>query len=138
MTTYQLPPEPDGPLWDERDVKFYKDPPVGFSDMEKWTCGPEADNYSWRELVFVFGPLTDVRPPKVGDKITAEQAFELPKESVIWPDLTPSRGAWTKRNEGELDSSTALAKDAGELKCMCGDEFTILRIGETSETINFL
>ena len=129
MTTYQLPPEPDGPLWDKNYVKFYKDPPVGFSDMKNWTCGPEADNYSWRELVFVCGPLTDVRPPKVGDKITAKQAFELSKESVIWPDLTPSRGAWTKRNEGELDSSTALAQDAGELKCMCGDEFTVLRVG---------
>ena len=124
MTTYQLPPEPDGPLWDEKDVKFYKE-----SDMKKWTCGPEADNYSWRELVSGVGPLTDVRPTKVGDKITAEQAFELPKESVIWPDLTPNRGAWTKRNEGELDSPIALAQDTGELKGMCGDEFTVLRVG---------
>ena len=86
MTTYQLPPEPDG-------------------------------------------PLTDTPPIKEGDTgLTAEQVWDLPEGTVIWPENTEAPEPWMRWGD-TWESISEVAGDAGELQCACGDGFTVLRLG---------
>ena len=131
MTTYQLPPEPDGPVWDKNGNKFVRVPVVSFHDRYSWTSTsvPDAENYSWNELVYVFGPLTDTPPIKEGDTgLTAEQVWDLPKGTVIWPERAVNPEPWMRWGD-TWESISEVAGDAGELQCACGASFTVLRLG---------
>lgn len=67
MTTYQLPPEPDGPLWDEAGSKWMR------SKENMWYGGNQDMYLSWGDVVHYYGPLTTTQPIKVGDTgLTAE------------------------------------------------------------------
>lgn len=86
MTTYQLPPEPDG-------------------------------------------PLTDTPPVKEGDTgLTAEQVWNLPEGTVIWPELAEAPEPWLRHGD-YWESIMIIAGNAGELQCYCGDSFRVLILG---------
>ena len=129
MAEYKLPAEPDGPVWDKNGTKFYKVQALSFQDRPEWTSGPYNDVYSWRDLVYFSGPLTDTPPVKVGDTgLTAEQVWGLPKGSVIWPERAMNTEPWLRWGD-TWESISEVAGDAGELQCACGDSFTVLRLG---------
>ena len=133
MAEYKLPAEPDGPLWDKNGNKFVRVPVVSFHDRYNWTSAPDAENYSWDELVYVFGPLTSTPPIKVGDTgLNAEQVWGLPKGSVIWPERAMNPEPWMRYGD-RWESISEFAGDAGELQCECGDRFTVLRLGGGEE-----
>ena len=71
----------------------------------------------------------DGPPVKVGDTgLTAEQVWGLPKGSVIWPERAEEPEPWM-RYEDYWESVSIFADNAGELQCVCGDGFTVLRLG---------
>ena len=126
MTTYQLPPEPDGPLWDKDDSKWMR------SKENMWYGGNQDMYLSWDDVVHYYGPLTTTPPTppiKEGDTgLTAEQVWGLPKGSVIWPERAEEPEPWM-RYEDYWESVSIFADNAGELQCACGDGFTVLRLG---------
>ena len=131
MTTYKLQPEPAGPVWDKNGNKFVRVPVVSFHDRYSWTSTsvPDAENYSWNELVYVFGPLTDTPPIKEGDTgLMAEQVWDLPEGTVIWPERAEEPEPWMRRGY-TWESISEFVGDAGKLQCACGDGFTVLRLG---------
>lgn len=133
MTTYQLPPEPEAPVWDKNGNKFVRVPVVSFHDRYSWTSTsvPDAENYSWNELVYVFGPLTSTPPIKEGDTgLTAEQVWDLPNGSVIWPENAERPEPWMRlTNGGGWESVTDILFGASELQRYCGDSFRVLILG---------
>lgn len=131
MAEYKLPAEPAGPVWDKNGNKFVRVPVVSFHDRYNWTSAPDAENYSWNELVYVFGPLTSTQLIKVGDTgLTAEQVWGLPKGSVILPERAVNPEPWMRLADGcGWESLSDEAFDAGSLQCVCGDGFTVLRLG---------
>ena len=75
----------------------------------------------------------DGPPVKVGDTgLTAEQVWGLPKGSVIWPERAVNPEPWMRRGD-TWESISEFAGDAGELQCVCGDRFTVLRLGGGEE-----
>ena len=130
MTTYQLPPEPEGPVWDNAGSKWVR--------CSKWVRVKENLWYGgfhvywgWGDVVHYYGPLTTPPPTppiKVGDKITAEQVWDLPKGTVIWPERAMNTEPWLRWGD-TWKSISEVAGDAGELQCACGDSFTVLRLG---------
>ena len=195
MTTYQLPPEPDGPLWDEADSKWmrykenmwyggnqdmylswgdvvhyfgpltatianekdekmaeysipaehegvilwdkYNEPWVKSRIYDgKWVQGTapyEVRNkpvtLPWVDLLCEFGPLTTTLPVKEGDTgLTAEQVWNLPEGTVIWPELAEAPEPWLRLGD-YWESILIIAGNAGELQCYCGDSFRVLILG---------
>lgn len=73
----------------------------------------------------------DAPPVKVGDTgLTAEQVWGLPKGSVILPERAVNPEPWMRLADGcGWESLSDEAFDAGSLQCVCGDGFTVLRLG---------
>lgn len=129
MAEYKLPDEPEGPVWDKNGTEFHKVKAVSFTDRTEWTFGPYKVVYSWRDLVYVFGPLTDTPPIKEGDTgLTAEQVWDLPKGTVIWPERDGVPEPWM-RFSNRWESVSEVSYSAGELQCLCGDSFRVLILG---------
>lgn len=117
MTSFVLPKEPAGPVWD-RDGKEWTTTGDG-----RW-AGPHI-TVSWARLLTILGPLTDTPPVEVGDRITLAQLATLPYGSIAANGGTAYivrySGVWaTKR-----DKKVPIFSDDDS-------EFTLLRIGETS------
>ncbi len=128
MVEYKLPDEPAGPLWDKAGSKW-----VRFQE-NMWYGGNQDMYLSWDNVVHYYGPLTTTPPTppiKVGDTgLTAEQVWGLPKGSVIWPERAGVPEPWLRLADGcGWESLSDEAFDAGSLQCVCGDGFTVLRLG---------
>ena len=128
MVEYKLPDEPAGPLWDKAGSKW-----VRFQE-NMWYGGNQDMYLSWDDVVHYYGPLTTTPPTppiKVGDTgLTAEQVWGLPKGSVIWPERAVNPEPWMRLADGcGWESLSDEAFDAGSLQCVCGDGFTVLRLG---------
>ena len=120
---YQLPDEPAGPVWDKTGFKWmrYKE--------NMWYVGNQDMYLSWGDVVHYYGPLTTTPPIKEGDTgLTAEQVWGLPEGSVIWPELAEDLEPWMRYGD-RWESISEFAGDAGKLQCVCGDGFTVLRLG---------
>ena len=80
MTTYKLPKEPAGPVWDLVGDKWER------RGDDEWLL-VEAPDYasstSWSDLLDWYGPLTDMPPIKAGDTITWAQFLTMPEETVV-------------------------------------------------------
>ena len=74
MTTYELPPEPQGPVWDKEGNKWER------VNEHYWET--DAAAHTWTTLLRYYGPLSDVPPVKVGDTITVKDLAALPEGSV--------------------------------------------------------
>ena len=83
MAEYKLPAEPDGPVWDKNGDKWVR-------VKENLWYGGFHVYWGWGDVVHYYGPLTTTPPTppiKVGDTgLTAEQVWDLPKGTVIWPE----------------------------------------------------
>ena len=126
MTTYQLPTEPYGPLWDKDGSKWMR------SRENMWYGGNQDMYRSWGDVVHYYGPLTTTPPTppiKEGDTgLTAEQVWGLPKGSVIWPERAEEPEPWMRLGD-YWESVSIFADNAGELQCACGDSFRVLILG---------
>lgn len=65
MTNYEMPPapgsdtgQPPAMLWDAEGVEWV---PV-FPDGDSWINPASQETMPWPELLFNYGPLTDVEP----------------------------------------------------------------------------
>ena len=125
MTIYQLPPEPAGPVWDKNGDKWVR-------VKENLWYGGFHVYWVWDDVVHYYGPLTTPPPTppiKVGDTgLTAEQVWDLPEGTVIWPERAEESEPWMRWGN-TWESLSYIAGDAGELQCTCGDGFTVLRLG---------
>ena len=121
MAEYKLPAEPDGPLWDKNGDKWVRNQP------DEWET--THTRMRWDEALKYWGPFTDAPPIKVGDTgLTAEQVWDLPEGTVIWPELAEDPEPWMRYGD-RWESISEFAGDAGKLQCVCGDGFTVLRLG---------
>ena len=123
---YKLPDEPAGPLWDKAGSKWMRS-----KENNMWYGGNQDMYLSWGDVVHYFGPLTTTPPIKEGDTgLTAEQVWDLPKGTVIWPERAGVPEPWLRLADGcGWESLSDEAFDAGSLQCVCGDGFTVLRVG---------
>ena len=123
---YQLPDEPAGPLWDKAGFKW-----VRFKE-NMWYGGNQDMYLSWGDVVHYYGPLTTTPPTppiKEGDTgLTAEQVWDLPKGTVIWPERAMNPEPWMRWGD-TWKSISEVAGDAGELQCAAGDSFRVLILG---------
>ena len=126
MAEYKLPAEPAGPLWDKAGFKWVR------VKENLWYGGIKDIYRYWGDVVHYAGPLTTTPPTppiKVGDTgLTAEQVWDLPKGTVIWPERAVNPEPLL-RFSNRWESISAVAYGAGELQCACGDGFTVLRLG---------
>lgn len=125
---YQLPDEPAGPLWDKAGSKWVR------VKENLWYGGINGVYWVWGDVVHYYGPLTTTPPTppiKEGDTgLTAEQVWDLPKGTVIWPERDAVPEPWLRLADGcGWESLSDEAFDAGSLQCVCGDGFTVLRLG---------
>ena len=78
MTTYNLPEEPTGPVWDKDGHKWER---LGdgswLREGATWAYRTE-----WYRLLHLSGPLTYTPPVKVGDKVTFTEFSKMPNHSV--------------------------------------------------------
>ena len=117
-TTYTLPPEPDGPVWDFYGERWDKSPAHGL-----W-CGPDAKRCHWGDVLWFRGPLTSTPPwkPEVGGTVeTAEQYEAMPLGSIVACDQNE---AWWLDVFGVWNSSFAKTNLAAP-----STGATILRVG---------
>ena len=133
MAEYSIPAEHEGViLWDK-----YNEPWVKSRIYDgKWVPGTapyEVRNkpvtLPWVDLLCEFGPLTTTPPVKEGDTgLTAEQVWNLPEGTVIWPELAEAPEPWLRHGD-YWESVMIIAGNAGELQCYCGDSFRVLILG---------
>ena len=130
-TTYALPAEPDGPVWDRNGDKWERTGDVVFVHGRKWA--------EWQHVVtgrtgmwaapLMRGPVTSTPPwkPEVGGIVeTEDQYAALPEGSVVCIDH--SRAVHVKATGGiwYIAGSTS---EYGSRKISCSTPRTILRVG---------
>ena len=110
-TTYALPDEPEGPVWDRLGKRWTP------TDLDGWwlrdVTGAQC---TWARVLEGYGPLTSVPPwkPEVGDTVeTEEQYAALPEGSIVAADDCPPK---------TMNSS-------GNVSGLAGTPRTILRVG---------
>lgn len=125
MTTYAMPEQPKGPVWDKNGEmwEFDKD------SYEIWV-GVTGEHKGlanlWEDLLMEYGPLTDARQFKVGDIVSDAVDLEnLPLGSIIaetgsFPFYKDSMGGWVNCYDLSENALTGL-------------ENVILRIGRGDE-----
>ena len=124
MTTYELPEEPEGPLWDAAGEKWIRGADGGWRTPN---VVPDCSMaWQWRVLLR-FAPLTDTPPLKVGQEITGADAKYLPEWSIF---AAPRDQPW-QMYDGKLlcegsDYGHLPEEFAGEY---ADDTFTVLRVG---------
>ena len=124
-TTYALPPEPEGPVWDQHGDKWDRTGDVVYAHGREWA--------EWQHVVtgrtgmwaapLMRGPVTSTPPwkPEVGDIVeTEEQYAAMPTGSVV---EDPSGNVYWLTHEGPwLKTGSSNAELAGTPR-------TILRVG---------
>lgn len=128
MTEYRLPKEPrEGRLWDETGTEYMK---VHSSAMSRpWENQTSHAQLYWPELLERCEYLTDTPPIEEGDTgLTAEQVWDLPKGTVIWPERAEVPEPWMRRSNW-WESISMVAGDADELQFAAGDSFRVLILG---------
>ena len=121
-TTYALPAEPEGPVWDSSGDRWDTGP-------SQWLrYGPHGTPSTWASLLSHRGPLTSTPPwtPEVGGIVETEAQYAaMPEGSVVVKDGTVP--TYYKRPDG-LWCATWQTDRFTSLK-MVGTPRTILRVG---------
>ena len=125
-TTYTLPPEPDGPVWDSHGKRWTP------TDIDGWWLRDVTGvQCTWARVLEGYGPLTSTPPwkPEVGGIVkTEEQYAAMPEGSVVVKDGTVP--TYYKRRDG-LWCATWQTDRFADMK-MAGTSRTILRVGRES------
>lgn len=121
MTTYNMPEEPAGPVWDKEGHKWSR-----LSDGSWLREGATWTFSAWHRLLHLNGPLTDTPPVKVGDRVTLTEFSKMPEGTVAgasWDVYILYRGrVFTDAQAETIDLS------------VYGDDMvTVLRVGEGEE-----
>ena len=110
-TTYALPDEPEGPVWDSFGKRWTP------TDVDGWWLRDVTGvQCTWARVLEGYGPLTSTPPwkPEVGEIVeTEEQYAALPPGSVVATNYLPPK---------TLDYS-------GNVSGLAGMPRTILRVG---------
>ena len=77
MTTYNIPEEPAGPVWDKEGHRWSR-----LNDGSWLREGATWTFSAWYRLLQQFGPITDTPPVKVGDKVTLSEFSKMPDCSI--------------------------------------------------------
>ena len=83
-TTYALPAEPEGPVWDRDGERWERD-----TDLKEWDLVAGYISRTWPILLANYGPLTSTPPwkPEVGDTVETEAQYAaLPEGSIVAAD----------------------------------------------------
>ena len=101
-TTYALPPEPDGPVWDEDGNKWER-------DGDYWRSGAYYGGREWSALLRDHGPLTNTEP--IPDWPTAPFLWH---DGEVWTRLWDGRYGSPRMSwdERALQSAFEPARDA--------------------------
>ena len=118
-TTYALPPEPEGPVWDQHGKRWT------LTDVDGWWIQDVTGvQCRWAHVLEGYGPLTSTPPwkPEVGGTVeTAEQYEAMPLGSIVACDQNE---AWWLDVFGVWNSSFAKTNLAAP-----STGATILRVG---------
>lgn len=120
MTTYNIPEEPAGPVWDKEGYKWVRTK-NGAWLREGGTWTYSAD---WYVLLHRNGPLVDMPPEKkVGDKVTLHEFSKMPVGSVAGA----SRDVYINYH-GLVFADAQVCKV--DLSAFGDDVVTVLRVGD--------
>ena len=124
-TTYALPDEPEGPVWDKDGERWERDTRLG-----GWDLVAGYLSRTWPILLTNYGPLTSTPPwkPEVGGIVeTIEQYAALPVGSIVSRSSTNPyvRGS---RSDGDYWFGIGCDDKFGHLY-MARISRTILRVG---------
>ena len=121
-TTYALPDEPEGPVWDRNGGRW------DISPVHEMWCGPDGLRLIWADVLRNHGPLTSAPPwkPVVGGTVETEDQYKsMPGGSVVGAD--GANTVYYKQTDG-LWCATGHADRFTSLK-MVGTPRTTLRVG---------
>ena len=85
-TTYALPPEPEGPVWDGEGKRWTPTDVDGW-----WLCNVNGIQSTWARLLEGCGPLTSTPPwtPEVGGIVETEAQYAaMPRGSIVASSFT--------------------------------------------------
>ena len=130
-TTYALPDEPEGPVWDQHGDKWERTGDVVYAHGREWAEWQhiESGRTGMWAAPLMRGPVTSTPPwkPEVGGTVeTLEQFRALPEGSVV---ASPSY-VYRRTYEGEW-LATGLSVEYSEEE-LAGIPRTILRVGRKS------
>lgn len=125
-TTYAMPEEPEGPLWDKTGVKWV-------TTWGGWTMSPDYSTspVTWRDLLHRHGPLATVPPwkPEVGGVCETREQYEaMPLGSVVAAGIPYALPVTVTKCDGRREW-VAVASEALSDRHMAGTPCTILRVG---------
>ena len=118
MTTYNIPEEPAGPVWDKEGHRWVRmENGSWLRDGRVWMF------FMWNQLLHRLGPLTDTPPvKKVGDKVTLTEFSKMPDYSIAGA----LRDVYIKYMDRVFTDAQASVVDPSEF----GDDVvTVLRVG---------
>ena len=121
MSTYSLPEEPAGPVWDKDGHKWSR-----LNDGSWLREGATWTFSAWYRLLHENGPITDTPLVKVGDKVTLSEFSEMPVGSVAGA----SRDVYINYH-GLVFTDAQVDKVA--LSVFGDDVVTVLRVGDGDE-----
>ena len=116
-TTYALPAEPEGPVWDKDGRRWTPTDVTGW-----WLSDVTGVQCTWARLLEGYGPLTTTPPwkPEVGGVCeTAEQYEAMPDGSIVSSSYTDPY-----RSDGDYWFGIG-----------CDDKFSNLYMAHSSRTI---
>ena len=129
-TTYALPPEPEGPVWDQHGDKWERTGDVVYAHGREWA--------EWQHVVtgrtglwaapLMRGPVTSTPPwkPEVGGIVETEAQYAaMPEGSVVSRDLCGP--VFRKFDDGRWAESAA--STSYDSRVMASESRTILRVG---------
>ena len=122
MSTYNMPEEPTGPVWDKDGHMWSR-----LNDGSWLREGATWTFSAWYRLLHQYGPITDTPPSvKVGDKVTLSELSKMPEGSVAGT----SWDIYLAYREKVFTDAQAWPVDLSEYG---GDEVTVLRVGGGEE-----
>ena len=122
-TTYALPDEPNGPVWDKFGKRWTP------ADVDGWWISDATGGQcTWARVLQGYGPLTSAPPwePEVGGTVETEAQYAaLPEGSVVSRDLCGQ--VFRKFDDGRWAESAA--STSYDSRVMASESRTILRVG---------
>ena len=119
-TTYAMPDEPEGPVWDRNGDRWDTGP------LQWLRYGPHGIQSTWGALLSCRGPLTSTPPwkPVVGGTVeTEEQYAALPEGSIVASSFT---NPYVRDSRSDGDYWFGIG---------CDDKFSNLYMARISRTI---